>query len=69
MLFMGAVTGHGRHGDWAWGQDDPARRWLSMMMGMMAGVRADYAGIMRGDYAWFLAAGRAWDRAGKGLAK
>ncbi|MGB2534630.1 MAG: hypothetical protein ACPID2_05620 [Candidatus Puniceispirillum sp.] len=33
---MGAVTGHGRHGDWAWGQDDPARRWLSMMMRMMA---------------------------------
>ncbi|MGB2107639.1 MAG: hypothetical protein ACPHZ5_05650 [Candidatus Puniceispirillum sp.] len=63
---MGAVTGHGRHGDWAWGQDDPARRWLSMMMGMMAGD-ADvlWRGIMRG----IMAAGRAWDRAGKGLAK
>jgi len=51
MWFMGAVTGHGRHGDRAWGQDDPARRWLSMMMGMMAGD-ADVLcwRIMRGYY-------------------
>ena len=48
MLFMGLLQGMGGmvigHGDKAWGQDDPARRWLSMMMGMMAGVLADYAG-------------------------
>ena len=50
MLFMGLLQGMGGmvigHGDKAWGQDDPARRWLSMMMGMMGGCWR----IMTGDY-------------------
>ena len=69
MLFMGLLQGMGGmvigHGDKAWGQDDPARRWLSMMMGMMAGDAGGlWRGIMRGYYA-----GGLWRRAGHGIAQ